>query len=109
MTLKTGAATIGASIPAIGVAAPYFLIGGDWKNVLIVLGAVGGLVLLSYIIAAATADTTFGEFMRGWLIGLNVGLNAALAFTIVAAIAGTGGGIVAAIVVGICNLLCVFA
>ena len=109
MTLKTGFAALGGMLPAVGIAATYFAIGAGWKA-FGVIAAVGGVLgLVSYIIAAVSAETSFGEFMRGWLIGLNTALNAALGFAIVSAFAGVTGGIIAACVLVVINLLCLFA
>jgi hypothetical protein len=109
MMLKTGSATIGAVIPIGGVVVPYLLIGANWNVLAITAGAVCGVGLLSYIIAAATAETGFGEFMRGWLIGLNAALNIAFGFAIASQIAGPEAGAIFGGVLGLINLLCVFA
>ncbi len=109
MTLKTGFAALGGILPAAGIAATYFAIGAGWKA-LGVIAAVGGVLgLVSYLVAAVSAETSFGEFMRGWLIGLNTALNAALGYAIVSSFAGMAGGIIAACVLVVINLLCLFA
>jgi hypothetical protein len=67
------------------------------------------LGLVSYAIAALAAETKFGEFMRGWLIGLNAGLNITLGFAIASVLAGREVAIVVSVLLGAINLLCVFA
>jgi hypothetical protein len=109
MTLKTGIATIGALVPVAIIAGVYFGLGASGKVLAIVAAVTGALGIISYIVAAVSAATSFGEFMRGWLIGLNTALNVVLGFSIVALFAGTAGGIVFAIILGLINLLCVFA
>jgi hypothetical protein len=109
MTLKTGFATLGALFPAVGIGAIYFALGVGWNLVGVLAAVVGALGLLSYVLAAVSAATSFGEFMRGWLIGLNAALNVALGFAVASRFAGTTGGAVAAAVLGVLNLLCVIA
>jgi hypothetical protein len=109
MTLKTGFATLGALLPLAGIAGAYFGLGAGWNVLAVVAGVAGALGLVSYIVAAVAAETSFGEFMRGWLIGLNAALNAALGFAIASLFAGTAGGIIVGISLAVVNLLCVFA
>ena len=47
--------------------------------------------------------------MRGWLVGLNTGLNGFIAFALIQLLAGTTAGIIVGAVVGLINLLTVFA
>jgi len=108
MSLKTGFATLGALFPAAAMTATYFALGG-WKPLAIIAAVVGVLGLISYILAAATASTSFGEFMRGWLVGLNAALNATLGFAIVSLFAGTEVALTMGAALGVLNLLCVFA
>ena len=109
MTLKTGSATVGAVIPIVGTVVPYLALGADWNVIGVIAGVLCALGLMSYIVAAVTAETNFGEFMRGWLIGLNASLNIAVGFAIASRLANTEGAIIFAVVLGISNLLCVFA
>ena len=106
MDLKTWVALVGALIAGAAIIALFALVGSGW----ILLGVAVGVGVISYIVAAVgassrTSITTFGEFMRGWLIGMNAALNAVILFGI---IGGVAGGIVGA-VVGLINLLAVFA
>jgi hypothetical protein len=107
--LKTGFTALGALLPAAGIAVSYFASGAGWNVLGVLAGVAGALGLVSYIVASVAAETSFGEFMRGWLIGLNAALNAALGFAIASTFAGTGGGIVVGATLGVLGLLCVFA
>ena len=109
MTLKTGPASVGGFVSAVGGAATYFALGASWSVVPIVAAISGGLALVSYIIAALAVETSVGEFMRGWLIGLNASLNITFGFALGSMFAGTAGGLVAALALGLINLLSVFA
>ncbi|MDQ5826290.1 MAG: hypothetical protein M3441_19015 [Chloroflexota bacterium] len=73
--MKTLAAFMGALVSATPVIVLSFFPDIKWLT----LGIAAGSVLLWYIIAALTAASDFGEFMRGFLIGVNTGLNFALA------------------------------
>jgi MFS family permease len=106
MDLKTWVALVGALIAGAAIIGLFAALGMGW----ILLGVAVGAGVVSYIVAAAgassrTSITTFGEFMRGWLVGMNAALNAVLLFGI---IGGAAGGIVGA-VVGLINLIAVFA
>jgi len=109
MTLKTGFSALGALLPAAGIGVTYFALGAGWHVLPVMGGVAGALVLISYVVAAVAADTSFGEFMRGWLVGVNAALNAALGYAVVSAIGGQGAGAVAGGALGAINLLCVFA
>jgi MFS family permease len=105
MDLKSGIALVGALVAGLAIIGLFALVGLGW----ILLGVAVGVGVASYIVAAVgassrTSITSFGEFMRGWLIGLNAALNAVILFGI---IGGVAGGIVGA-VVGIVNVLAVF-
>jgi hypothetical protein len=108
MPLKTGFATLGAVLPA-ALAAAYFPLGAGWSLLGIIAAVVAVLGSVSYIVAAVSATTSFGEFMRGWLIGLNAALNAAAAFAIVSLFASTMSAIIVGAGLGLVNVLCVFA
>ncbi len=108
MSLKTGIAFVGALIGSGGIAGLYFGLGVGW----IFLGVIVGLGIISYIVAAVgakstTSTTGFGEFMRGWLLGLNAGLNGFLAFALFE-LAALEAGLVVGIVLGLINFLSVF-
>ena len=110
MTLKSGIAFVGALVALLLIAVFYFVVGIGW----IMAGVVVGIGLVSYIVAAigvgsGSSLTSFGEFMRGWLIGLNAALNGFLAFSIVALLAGAAAGAGAGVALGSLNLLTVFA
>src|SRR5207237_4489052 len=109
MTLKTGPASIGGFVSAVGGAATYFALGASWSVLSLVAGISGALALVSYIVAAVAVETSFGEFMRGWLIGLNAALNITFGFVLGSMFAGTPGGLIAALALGLINLLSVFA
>lgn len=106
MDLKSGIALVGALVAGAGIAILFAIVGVSW----ILLGVVVGVGVVSYIVAGVAASslteiTTFGEFMRGWLVGMNTALNAVILFSI---IGGTAGAVVGG-VVGLVNLLAVFA
>src|SRR4051812_15976287 len=101
MSLKTGYAALGAFVPAVAIGLTFCAVGAGWNGLGIVAAAGGALGLLSYIAAAASATTSFGEFMRGWLIGLNAALNAVLGFAIVSLLAGMSGGLIAGVTLGL--------
>jgi hypothetical protein len=106
--LKTGTTTLGALLPAGAIAAGYFLLGTEWRTLGVILAISAALGILSYIIAALAAASSFGEYMRGWLIGLNASLNAVLGVAIVGEFGSVAAAIVG-IVLGLINLLCVLA
>lgn len=106
MQLKSGFAVAGAIIGLAGMLVFFAFVGLGW----IMLGVVLGVGVLSYIIGAAgsnskTSISGFGEFMRGWLIGLNAALNGVLLFSVLEAAAGTAGGIVVGGILGAINLI----
>ena len=61
-----------------------------------ILGVIAliGIVAVSYIVADATAGTGFGEFMRGFMIGLNAGLNAIIATALFGPVVGIALGVI---------------
>jgi hypothetical protein len=109
MQLRSWIAFIGALV-AIGiVAAVWFTLGPVWISAAIA----GGIAVLGYIIAAIGArsrssTTGFGEFMRGWLVGLNAGLNTAIAFVLLGTLTATVPALVVGLVLGLVGLLTVF-
>lgn len=110
MKLKSGIAFLGALVAVVGIAGLYFGVGVGW----VMLGVVAGLGLVSYIVAAVgvgsgSSSTGFGEFMRGWLVGLNAALNGFLAFSLVALLGGPASGVVVGVALGSLNLLTVVA
>lgn len=109
MHLKSWIAFIGALV-AIGiVTATWFTIGPGW----IAAAIAGGIIVLSYVIAAVASRsrssiTAFGEFMRGWLVGLNAGLNTVIAFIVLDVVAGPVPAMIVGLVLGLLVLLTVF-
>ena len=87
---------VGIAVGALLVAAFATGIG---FGLLAVAGLIG-LVTVSYMAASATVGTGFGEFMRGFMIGLNAGLN----FSILSAM-GLGA---LGVAVGVVNFLAAF-
>jgi hypothetical protein len=102
-------ASLGAILPIVVIAAVYLALGTDWTVLGIVLGVAAGLCIVSYIVAAVAATTRFGEFMRGWLIGLNAVLNGLLGFGIVALSGNVPAAAVVGVVLAAINILCVLA
>jgi hypothetical protein len=108
MTLKTGFALLGAVIAATLSVVLFFILGGAsvlWIDFIVV----SVLVVVGYIVAACTVASAFGEFMRGWLVGLNAALNVICALVIVTAFAGVVAGIIAALAIGLVVLLSTIA
>jgi hypothetical protein len=105
--LKTTMSVIGSIFPAVAIAAIYFLIGVDWSALGIIVGVCAALSIVSYILAAVGATSSFGEFMRGWLIGLNAALNAVLGYALVATSGNIAAAVIVALALGAINLLCV--
>ena len=106
MDLKTGIALIGALIGGAAIIGLFAAVGLG----LVLLGVAIGVGVVAYIIAAVgarstTEITSFGEFMRGWLIGMNAALN----FVIWVGLLGGTAGIVLGGVVGLISFLTVFA
>jgi hypothetical protein len=109
MKLKSVTALIGALIGIGGITGLYFGLGISWPAVAVVVG----VAIASYIVAAVGAASrssisAFGEFMRGWLVGLNVGLNGFLAFALMNLAGGLAAGIIVGLALGILNFLTVF-
>jgi hypothetical protein len=109
MKLKSSIVLLGAFFSILVIAALCIGLKISWLT----LGIVVILSVLGYIVAAVSAasritTSSFGEFMRGWLIGLNTGLNGFLAF----ALFNYLGGIPVAIIIGasiaLLNLITVF-
>jgi hypothetical protein len=108
MQLKSGVTFLGAVIAVGAVAGLYFLLG-----TLIALGVVVAACVLSYVLAAvgwasASTSSAFGEFMRGWLVGLNTALNAILVIVIVRSFADMPVAIVCGLSLGAINLIATF-
>lgn len=106
MDLKSWVALVGALIAGAAIIGLFAALGLGW--ILLIVAIVVGII--SYIVAAVgassrTSITTFGEFMRGWLIGMNAALNAVIWFGL---IGGVAGGVFGA-VIGLITLLAVFA
>jgi hypothetical protein len=110
MQLKSGITLIGAIVAGAAIAGLYL----GLRIGVISLSVSAGLGILGYIVAAIGASprdevTDFGEFMRGWLIGMNTALNFFLAAAIYGAIFGHPPGYVIGAVLAVVNLLAVFA
>lgn len=109
MKLNSLVALIGSLIGIGGITGLYFGLGVGWIS----LAIVAGVAIVSYVVAAIGASSqssisSFGEFMRGWLVGLNVGLNGFLSFAIINSVAGMGVAIPLGIGIGLLNFLTVF-
>lgn len=109
MRLRSWIAFIGA-LAAIGIVATIgFTLGPGWIGAAIAAAT----AVVSYVVAAIaarslSATTGFGEFMRGWLVGLNAGLNTALVFVLLNAAAGTPAALAVGLGLGTVGLLTVF-
>lgn len=109
MQLKSWIAFLGTLVAIGAVAAVYFTLGIGWIS----LGIAVGVAIVGYIVAAVgavsrTSTNAFGEFMRGWLVGMNAGLNGVLAFALLNVLAGLAPGIIVGAVLGIFTVLTVF-
>jgi hypothetical protein len=109
MRLRSWIAFIGALVAVGIVAAVWFIVGPGWISAVIA----GGIAVLGYIIAAVGARsrssiTGFGEFMRGWLVGLNAGLNTVISFMLLGTLTGTLPALIVGLVLGLLGLLTVF-
>lgn len=69
------------------------------------LGILAGVVLLSYILANFGVMRGFGEFMRGFLIGINTGANLALGMAAFGGMFGSTLGVLFAIAIAVLNFL----
>lgn len=100
--MKPKVAIIGALVGVAGIVGLYFGLGINWISLAIVVG----VSLLSYIAAHFTATRGFGEFMRGWLIGLNAGLNGFLGAVVYSLLLGPVG-VAAGVLLGLLNFVTV--
>jgi hypothetical protein len=107
--LKTPIAAAGAIAPVFAISILYFVVGARWGTLGIIVSVCAGLCVLSYIVAAVAAASSFGEFMRGWLIGMNAALNAVLGFALAATLFDVPTGAVVGAILGVMNLVCVLA
>ena len=105
MLPKTGYAIFGALLAAVSITLAELAFHTVKSGLWIAAGCAAALTLVSYIVAAATAATRFGEFMRGWLVGLNAVLNVAFGFGLGSHVLGTTGGAIFATAIGLVNLL----
>lgn len=110
LTISTPFAIIGAGIGAGATVTAGLLIGTAMPTLGITAGVIGGLIIAAYIVAAFTVGTSFGEVVRGLLIGINAGLNFVLVNLLLAAAVGSTGnpavlGIASGL--GVANLLAV--
>jgi hypothetical protein len=92
LPVHTPFALLGGSIGTAAVITTALLINQASATALgISLGVVGGMILLTYIVANVTAGSKFGEVLRGLLIGINAGLNFAILFALLTIILGPSG------------------
>jgi len=103
MNMNPLVAMFGTLAGAGGIAGLYFGLGVDWLP----LAIVAGVIVLGYILARLTAQTRFGDFMRGCLIGINAGLNGFLGVTLYSALLGPAGWVLG-ITLGVLDFLTVF-
>lgn len=101
--MKSIVALFGTLAGVAGVVGLYFGLGIGWISLAIIVG----VTLLSYIGAHFTAATGFGEFMRGWLIGLNAGLNGFLGAVVYYHLLGPAG-VAVGVILGALNFVTVF-
>lgn len=94
LAIKPSIAFIGAAIGA----AVFVLLSLLLPSIWILLLVYAAVVLLGYILGAATVGSGPGEFFRGLLIGTNAAVNWAIASVVFPAIFGPGAGTVLAIV-----------
>ena len=95
LAIKPSIAFIGAAIGA----AVFVLLSLLLPSIWILLLVYAAVVLLGYILGAATVGTGPGEFFRGLLIGTNAAVNWAIASLVFPAIFGPGAGTILAIAV----------
>lgn len=101
MDVKTPVALIGAVVAAAGVVGLMVGMEVGWLSV----GIVAVTVVVSYLIANYTVGKGFGEFMRGFLIGINAAMNWALGALVYGALFGTIAGQIVAAALGLMVLL----
>jgi MFS family permease len=102
--IKPSRAFIGAAIGAGLFVVLGLLVDTLWP-LLLVYAAV---VLLGYIVGAATVGTSAGEFFRGLLIGTSAAVNFAVASVVFPEVFGPDAGVVLAIVVAAIAFLSTF-
>jgi hypothetical protein len=73
-------ALLGAALAAAAVVATLLVIGEKMPADAAVGAALVAAILIAYFAADAAWSNGFGEFMRGFLIGINAGLNFIIAF-----------------------------
>jgi RHS repeat-associated protein len=94
---------VGVVVAVVVIAA--FATGIGWG--LLAVAGVIALLTISYVVANATAGSGFGEFMRGFLIGINAGMNAVFLAAIGFALFGPIG-IGLGVAIGVINFLAAF-
>lgn len=109
LTISTPFALIGAGIGAGATVTAGLLIGTAMPALGITAGVIGGLIIAAYIVASFTVGSSFGEVIRGLLIGINAGLNFVLVTLLLGAAAGISDPAVLGIAsgLGVANLLAV--
>lgn len=110
LTVSTPFALIGAGIGAGATVTAGLLIGTALPALGVAAGVIGALIIAAYIVASFTVGSSFGEVVRGFLIGINAGLNFVLVTLLLGAIVGstTNPAVLGiAIGLGVANLLAV--
>jgi len=104
LAIKPSRAFIGAALGAASFVLLSLLVHSLW----IVLLVYAAVVLLAYVIGAATVGNSAGEVFRGLLIGSNAGINWAIAFVVFPKVFGQTAGTIMALVVAALVFLSTF-
>jgi hypothetical protein len=99
LPLKPVPALIGGAVGATIFLIPRLIAGHS--GVFILIGVYAGIVLIAYIIGAATVGGSAGEFFRGLLIGATAAMNWAVASIVYPKIFGAPAGTIIALIVGV--------
>lgn len=103
--MNSTAAFFGGLIGLVGFGVLAFVLGAGWA----LFGIAAGIVLVLYILAAATAQGGFSEIVRGVLIGGNSALNGLFGVWIATGLFKSQPvGIVIGVVLALFNFLLVF-
>lgn len=105
MLIRSGYAMLGAAAAALLTLAIYLPLHPGRPVVLLLSGMLALVVMVSYMVASGAATSPFGEFMRGWLVGLNAVLNTVLGYSVFSHVVGATGGLIMGALIGIVNLL----
>jgi hypothetical protein len=103
MTLNSLFASIGAMTGVALTIVVFLLAGPGW--ILLTVG--GGVVLVTYIVAALTITpaTRVSEYFRGLLVGLNSCLNGCLIYSLLHLVAPLAVALTLGVAIGVINLL----